>query len=146
MRKASSLLPAALATLLLVIVVLGGRLLFVRLHAQTIAQLTDDERQFQLVLTENTTEIATLTSDDAIAAVMNVLDDYTYVEYPALFAPAESRVQQNLLTVTFENGHSVSVNAGGFVFVNGKLRALKDCDNAQALYHALYQLFYPSAY
>ena len=47
-------------------------------------------------------------------------------------------------SVTFDNGSSISVNADGYVFVNGKLRAIKSGDGRN-LYHDLFVLFYPTA-
>ena len=56
----------------------------------------------------------------------------------------DDKLTANRLTVTFENGSSISVNADGFVFVDGKL-----CDieggRGQEFYHKLYILFYPNA-
>ena len=49
-----------------------------------------------------------------------------------------------ILTVTFQNGNSIGVNTDGYVFVNGKLRAIKSGDGRN-LYHDLFVLFYPTA-
>ena len=64
--------------------------------------------------------------------------------YPHFIKPSQNKLTANRLTVTFQNGNSIGVNTDGYVFVNGKLRAIKSGDGRN-LYHDLFVLFYPTA-
>ncbi|MDO4269792.1 MAG: hypothetical protein Q4C72_02605 [Eubacteriales bacterium] len=144
MRKSTALGFALCGTLLVVLLFIAGRMLYINYHVQSFEKIAGREIQRTLVLTENETELQTVTDEGQITAYTELFGSYTYTEYPHFFKPRDSELTANLLTVTFQNGHSISVNADGYVFVNGKLRDIEG-GRGQEFYHKLYLLFYPNA-
>ena len=125
MRKSMALGFAICSTLLLILLFLAGRMLYIKFYHQSYADITDKTTQTVVTLTE-------------------LLSGYTYTQYPNLFKPGKEKLTSNLLTVTFENGNSIGVNADGYVFINGELRDIEG-SRGQEFYHKLYLLFYPNA-
>ena len=144
MKKSTGLLFALCGTLLFVLLFITGRMLFIKLHTQSLEQIAGRSIQHELVLTENDTVLPTVTDENAVSSFIDLLAAYTYTEYPHFFKPDTEKLSANRLTVTFENGHSIGVDADGYVFVSGKLRDIED-SRGQELYHKLYLLFHPNA-
>ena len=84
------------------------------------------------------------TDDNQKTAIIQLLSEQTYTAYPHFIKPSQNKLTANRLTVTFQNGNSIGVNTDGYVFVNGKLRAIKSGDGRN-LYHDLFVLFYPTS-
>ena len=144
MRKSTAFAFALCGTLLLVLLFVGARMLYIGHHSQSFEKIAGKGEQFQLTLMENDTLIAELTDSAQIAAVTDLLKGYTYTEYPHFFHPRDNELSANRLTVLFENGHSISVNADGYIFVNDKLRDVVG-GRGKEFYHLLYITFYPNA-
>ena len=144
MRKSMALGFAICSTLLLILLFLAGRMLYIKFYHQSYADITDKTTQTVVTLTENQTEVQTVTDPEQLAAITELLSGYTYTQYPHLLKPGKDQLMGNLLTVTFENGNSIGVNADGYVFVNGELRDIEG-SRGQEFYHKLYLLFYPNA-
>ena len=144
MRKSWALGLAICCTLLVVLLFIAGRMLYIKFDHQSYADITDKTTQTSLILTENQTELATVTDPDTVESITALLSSYTYTQYPHFFKPDTEQLTGNLLTVTFSNGNSIVVNVDGYVFVNGKLRDIEG-SRGQEFYHKLYQLFYPNA-
>lgn len=144
MRKSWALGLAICCTLLIVLLFVAGRMLYIKFDHQSYADITDKTTQTSLILTENQTEIATVSDPETVEGITALLQGYTYTQYPHFFKPGEEKLGGNLLTVTFSNGNSIGVNADGYVFVNGDLRDIEG-SRGQEFYHKLYQLFYPNA-
>lgn len=144
MRKPHTILFALCGTLLILLVLGGGRLLYINLHDQSFEDIAGSGAQLSLRLTENQIDIKTLTDEASIEPFVTLLSSYTYTEYPSLLPPSTDALTANRLTVIFENGASISVDADGNVFVNDKLRAIEE-GSSKTLYHDLYALVYPNA-
>ena len=144
MRKSIALGFAICSTLLLILLFLAGRMLYIKFYNQSYADITDKTTQTTITLTENQTEVQTVTDPERLAAITELLSSYTYIQYPHLLKPGKEKLTGNRLTVTFENGNSIGVNADGYVFVNDELRDIEG-SRGQEFYHKLYLLFYPNA-
>lgn len=144
MRKNTALGFAICGTLLLLLLAFFGRMIYINIHVQTFDQIAGRGIHHTLQLTENETSLLDVTEERRISEYVDLLDDYTYTEYPHLFQPQEEKLSANRLTVTFENGNSIGVDADGYIFVNGDLHGIEG-DRGQELYHKLYLLFYPNA-
>lgn len=144
MRKKNVFALALIGTLLLVLLFIAARFLYIGHHTQTLEKIAGKEAILSVQLYENKTALRTTEDSAQIAALTELLDSYTYTEYPHFFKPDKSRLSANRLTVQFENGHSIGVNADGYVFVNDKLRDVEG-SRGQEFYHKLYVLFYPNA-
>lgn len=144
MRKSTALGFALCGTLLAVLLFVTGRMLYIKYHTQSYDKIAGRGMHYELTLTENDTVLQTVTDEDQISAYAALLSSYTYTEYPHFFKPDGNQLTANRLTVTFENENSISVNADGYVFVNGKLRDIEG-SRGQEFYHKLYILFYPNA-
>lgn len=144
MRKSLALGLTICSMLLILLLCISGRILYIKLYQQTYADIAGITVQSELKLSENDAALPTVTDEEQILAYADLLGGYTYKAYPHLFKPGEEKLTANRLTVTFDNGSSIGVNADGYVFVNGKLRDLDD-GRGQELYHKLYVLFYPNA-
>ena len=142
MRKSWALGLAICCTLLIVLLFVAGRMLYIKFDHESYADITDKTTQTSLILTENQTELATVTDPETVESITALLSSYT--QYPHFFKPSEETLGGNLLTVTFSNGNSIGVNADGYVFVNGDLRDIEG-SRGQEFYHKLYLLFYPNA-
>lgn len=144
MRKSMALGFAVCSTLLLILLFLAGRMLYIKFYDQSYADIAGGAVQTSVTLTENQTELQTVTDPALLDSITGLLKSYTYTPYPKLLKPGAGKLTGNLLTVTFENGGSIGVNADGYVFVNGALRGIEG-DRGQEFYHKLYILFYPNA-
>lgn len=144
MRKTWTLGLAICGTLLVVLLFITGRMLYIKFYHQSYTDITDKTTQTTLVLSENQTELQTVTDPALLDSITSLLKGYTYTQYPHFFKPGADKLTANLLTVTFENGSSIGVNADGYVFVNGDLRDIEG-SRGQEFYHKLYVLFYPNA-
>lgn len=144
MRKFTALGFAICGTLLLILLFITGRMLYIKFYDQSFADIAGSGTPSSVTLTENSTEMQTVTDPAQIARYTDLLASYTYVQYPHFFKPGDEQLTANRLTVTFENGNSIGVNADGYVFVNGELRDIEG-SRGQELYHKLYLLFYPNA-
>lgn len=144
MRKSWALGLAICCTLLIVLLFVAGRMLYIKFDHESYADITDKTTQTSLILTENQTELATVTDPETVESITALLSSYTYTQYPHFIKPGEEKLGGNLLTVTFSNGNSIGVNADGYVFVNGDLRDIEG-SRGQEFYHKLYLLFYPNA-
>ncbi len=144
MRKFTALGFALCGTLLVVLLFVTGRMLYIKYHTQTYEDIAGRGMHDSFVLTENDTVVQTITDEEQISTLVSLLKSYTYTEYAHFFKPDGSRLTANRLTVTFENGNSISVNADGYVFINDKLRDIEG-SRGQEFYHKLYLLFYPNA-
>lgn len=142
MRKLSAPLFALLGTLLLILLCIMGRLVFIGYHTTSYEKIAGKNTPESLVLSENNMELRVVTDPAELADITELLSSYTYTEYPHLLHPSEEKQVGNLLTVTFVNQNSISVNANGYVFLNGKLRDIEG-SRGQEFYHKLYILFYP---
>lgn len=143
MRRAT--LGLALSgTLLAVLLFVTGRMLYIKLHDLRYEEIASYGIHDVLVLSENDTVLQTVTDEQQVTAFAALLSGYTYIEYPHFFKPGDNQLAGNRLTVTFENGASIGVNADGYVFVNGKLKDIEG-GRGQEFYHKLYVLFYPNA-
>lgn len=144
MRKATAFGLAICSTLLVVLLFITGRMLYIKLYDQSFSDIAGKSAQTELLLSENDTALPAVTDEKQIAAFTELLGGYTYVPYQKFFSPADEQLTANRLTVTFGNGASIGVNADGYIFVNGRLRAIEG-GRGQELYHKLYVLFYPNA-
>ena len=118
MRKTVSLMLAICGTLLLLLLFATGRLIYTHVYSQDFSDIAETGPQSTITL--------------------------TYTSNPHFIKPSQNKLTANRLTVTFQNGNSIGVNTDGYVFVNGKLRAIKSGDGRN-LYHDLFVLFYPTA-
>ena len=144
MRKFTAVGFAICGTLLLILLFITGRMLYIKFYDQSFADIAGSGTPSSVTLTENSTEVQTVTDPAQIARYADLLASYTYKQYPHFFKPGDEQLTANRLTVTFENGNSIGVNAGGYVFVNGELRDIEG-SRGQEFYHKLYLLFYPNA-
>ena len=128
MRKMTALGFAICGTLLLVLLFVAGRMLYINLYSQSYADIAGTGTPTTLSVTENDTALSPVTDK----------------QYPHFFKPGSERLTANRITVTFENGNSIGVNADGYVFVNGELRDIEG-RRGQEFYHKLYVLVYPNA-
>ena len=129
MRKTVSLMLAICGTLLLLLLFATGRLIYTHVYSQDFSDIAETGPQ---------------TDDNQKTAIIQLLSEQTYTAYPHFIKPSQNKLTANRLTVTFQNGNSIGVNTDGYVFVNGKLRAIKSGDGRN-LYHDLFVLFYPTA-
>ena len=132
MRKTVSLMLAICGTLLLLLLFATGRLIYTHVYSQDFSDIAETGPQ------------STITDDNQKTAIIQLLSEQTYTAYPHFIKPSQNKLTANRLTVTFQNGNSIGVNTDGYVFVNGKLRAIKSGDGRN-LYHDLFVLFYPTA-
>ena len=137
MRKSTALVFAVCGTLLLILLFIAGRTLYIKFYNQSFADIAGSTAPAVLTITENDTELPAVTATA-------LLGGYTYKQYPHFFKPDSSQLTANRITVTFENGNSIGVNADGYVFVNGELRDIEG-SRGQEFYHLLYVLVYPNA-
>lgn len=144
MRKTSALAFALCGTLLLLLLFVAGRTLYIKNYQQTLEQVAGKGVQDMLELSENGVSVATLTDRAQIDAILSMLGSYVYTEFPRFFRPSADEFSSNRLTVSFKNGRSISVDADGHIFLDGKLRDIKG-SRGQEFYHKLYVLFYPTA-
>ena len=144
MRKFTALGFAICGTLLLILLFIAGRMLYIKFYDQSFSDIAGNGTAASLVVTENSTELQTVTDPGQIQEFTSLLGSYTYTQYPHFFKPGNERLTANRITITFENGNSIGVNADGYVFVNGELRDIEG-SRGQELYHKLYLLFYPNA-
>ncbi len=144
MRKMTALGFAICGTLLLVLLFVAGRMLYINLYSQSYADITGTGTPTTLSVTENDTALSPVTDPGQISDFTALLSSYTYKQYPHFFKPGSERLTANRITVTFENGNSIGVNADGYVFVNGELRDIEG-SRGQEFYHKLYVLVYPNA-
>ena len=143
MRKTVSLVLAICRTLLLLLLFATGRLIYIHVYSQDFSDIAETGPQSTITLTENNVEVPQ-TDDNQKTAIIQLLSEQTYTAYPHFIKPSQNKLTANRLTVTFQNGNSIGVNTDGYVFVNGKLRAIKSGDGRN-LYHELFVLFYPTA-
>ncbi len=143
MRRITALGFAICGTLLLLLLYITGRMIFMKVHVQSFENIVGRAIQHELTLMENETPLSPVTAEDQIAAYQELLGAYEYTEYPHFFKPSEEKLTANRLTVGFENGSTIGVDADGNVFVNNKLRDIEG-SRGQELYHKLYLLFYPN--
>lgn len=144
MRKSTALVFAVCGTLLLILLFIAGRTLYIKFYNQSFADIAGSTAPAVLTVTENDTELPAVTDPGQISEFTALLGGYTYKQYPHFFKPDSSQLTANRITVTFENGNSIGVNADGYVFVNGKLRDIEG-SRGQEFYHLLYVLVYPNA-
>ena len=144
MRKFTALGFAICGTLLLILLFIAGRMLYIKFYDQSFSDIAGNGTVASLVVTENSTELQTVTDPGQIQEFTSLLGSYTYKQYPHFFKPDSSQLTANRITVTFENGNSIGVNADGYVFVNGELRDIEG-SRGQEFYHLLYVLVYPNA-
>ena len=144
MRKSTALVAALCGTLIVILLFVAGRMLFIKFYKQSLDDIIETPKPAWVSLSENDTSLGKITDAEQVAAYTELLRSYTYVPYPHFFQPNDNKLTANHLTVSFENGNSISVNADGYVFVNDKLRDVKDA-RGEDFYHALYLLFYPNA-
>ncbi|MDY3619287.1 hypothetical protein [Agathobaculum sp.] len=144
MRKSTALAFALCGTLLLVLLFVAGRFLYINNHSQSLEKIAGKGVQESLLLVENDTELGAVDDPARVSDIIALLSGYTYTEYPKFFHPQEYELSASRLTVHFGNGHSIGVNADGYVFVNGKLRDIEG-SRGKEFYHKLYLLFYPNA-
>lgn len=143
MRKNVSLILAICGTLLLLLILGFGRLIYIHTAQQPFSSIAETGPQTTIKLAENDTEVP-LNSEKQQAAIIDLLSQQTYTPYPHFIKPSKNKLTANRLTVTFENGNSIGLSTDGYVFVNGNLRGIKG-DNGVELYHELFVLFYPTA-
>ena len=144
MRKFTALGFAICGTLLLILLFIAGRMLYIKFYDQSFSDIAGNDTVASLVVTENSTELQTVTDPGQIQEFTSLLGSYTYTQYPHFFKPGNERLTANRITITFENGNSIGVNADGYVFVNGDLRDIEG-SRGQEFYHKLYVLVYPNA-
>ena len=132
-----------LLLLLLLLLFATGRLIYTHVYSQDFSDIAETGPQSTITLTENDVEVPQ-TDDNQKTAIIQLLSEQTYTAYPHFIKPSQNKLTANRLTVTFQNGNSIGVNTDGYVFVNGKLRAIKSGDGRN-LYHDLFVLFYPTA-
>ena len=144
MRKFTALGFAICGTLLLILLFIAGRMLYIKSYDQSFSDIAGNGTVASLVVTENSTELQTVTDPGQIQEFTSLLGSYTYTQYPHFFKPGNERLTANRITITFENGNSIGVNADGYVFVNGDLRDIEG-SRGQEFYHKLYVLVYPNA-
>ncbi len=144
LRRFTALGFAICGTLLILLLYITGRMIFMKVHVQSFEDIAGRAIQHELTLAENQTPLESVTGEEQIAAYRELLGAYTYTEYQHFFKPSEEKLTANRLTVGFENGNSIGVDADGNVFVNGKLMDIED-GRGQELYHKLYVIFYPNA-
>ncbi len=144
MRKFTALGFAICGTLLLILLFIAGRMLYIKFYDQSFSDIAGNGTVASLVVTENSTELQTVTDPGQIQEFTSLLGSYTYTQYPHFFKPGNERLTANRITITFENGNSIGVNADGYVFVNGDLRDIEG-SRGQEFYHKLYVLVYPNA-
>nr|WP_297174791.1 hypothetical protein [uncultured Agathobaculum sp.] len=144
MRKFTALGFAVCGTLLVLLLFAAGRMLYINLYSQSYADIAGTGLPAALSITENDTDLPAVTDPARIDEFTALLSSYTYKQYPHFFPPRSERLAANRLTVTFENGNSIGVNADGYVFINGELRSIEG-ERGQEFYHRLYVLVYPNA-
>lgn len=144
MRKSSALISALCGTFVIILLFAAGRMLFIKFYKQSFEDITDTASPQSISLSENDISLGTITDGEQLANYIDLLGSHTYVPYPHLIQPNANKLRANHLTVTFENGNSISVNADGYVFINDKLRDIKN-GQGKTFYHDLYLLFYPNA-
>ncbi len=143
MRKTVSLVLAICGTLLLLLIFGLGRFVYIHTAHQSFSSIAETGPQTTIHLAENDTEVP-LNDDNQKTAIIKLLSEQTYTPYPHFFKPSQNKLTANRLTVTFENGNSISISTDGYVFINGNLRGIKG-DGGRELYHELFILFYPTA-
>ena len=124
MRKTVSLVLAICGTLLLLLLFATGRLIYTHVYSQDFSDIAETGPQSTITLTENDEEVPQ-TNDPQKPANIQLLREQTYTAYPHFIKPSQNKLTANRLTVTFQNGNSIGVNTDGYVFVIGKLRAIK---------------------
>lgn len=144
MRKSTAFAFALCGTLLLVLLFVAGRFLYINNHSQSLEKIAGKGVHESVLLVENETELGAVDDADRVSAILALLSSYTYTEYPKFFHPRDYELSASRLTVIFGNGHSIAVNADGYVFVNDKLRDIEG-SRGKEFYHKLYLLFYPNA-
>ncbi len=144
MRKITALGFAICGTLLLILLFVAGRMLYIKFYDQSYQDIAGTGTPAALTIAENDTALPAVTDPEQIADFTLLLSSYTYTQYPHFFKPGDEQLTANRLTVTFENGSSIGVNADGYVFVNGDLRDIEG-SRGQEFYHKLYVLVYPNA-
>lgn len=143
-RRMTALGFAICGTLLVLLLYITVRMVFLKVHVQSYEDIAGRSIQHELTLMENQTTLPSVTDEKTISAYEELLGTYSYTEYQHLFKPSEEKLTANRLTVGFENGNSISVDADGHIFVNGKLRDIEG-GRGQELYHKLYLVIYPNA-
>ncbi|MDO5142571.1 MAG: hypothetical protein Q4D31_06080 [Eubacteriales bacterium] len=141
MRRKMTLGCALCSTLLLVLLAFAGRMLYVKFYDRSLADIAGKSAPAALTLTSGQYD-RTIEDAQQIAAITDVLAACTYTPYPHLLRPSADELTAVRLTVGFPNGSSIGVDADGYVFVDGVLRAI-DSGRGQELYHRLFVLFYP---
>ena len=144
MRKFTALRFAICGTLLVLLLSVAGRMLYSSLYSQSFEEIAGTGAPAALAITENSTPLPDITDPGRIEAFTALLGSYTYKPYPHLFPPGEEQLTASRLTVTFENGNSIGVNADGYVFIGGELRDIEG-SRGQEFYQKLYVLVYPNA-
>ncbi len=144
MRKVTALGFAICGTLLLLLIYITGHMIYNKVHVQSFEDIAGMTIQHELQLKENDTPLEAAAEEERINAMLDLLKSYTYTEYPHFIKPSAEKLKANRLTVEFENGNTIGVDADGYIFVNDKLRGIEG-DRGQELYHKLYLIFYPNA-
>ncbi len=143
MRKITALGFAICGTLLVLLIYVTGHMIYNKVHIESFEDIAGLTIQHELKLKENDTVLESVKDEEKINAFLELLKVHTYTEYPNFIKPSDEKLKANRLTVGFENGNTIGVDADGYVFVNDKLRGIEG-DRGQELYHKLYMLFYPS--
>ena len=73
MRKSMALGFAICSTLLLILLFLAGRMLYIKFYHQSYADITDKTTQTVVTLTENQTEVQTVTDPEQLAAITELM-------------------------------------------------------------------------
>lgn len=144
MNRKSAFSFALLGTIILLLALIAGRLIYINTHTQAFEKITKKASLTTLSLYENETLVRESTDSAEIESITSILSTYTYTEYKHFFKPSESSLTQNRLSVVFDDGTSISFCADGHVFVNDKLRGIEG-SRGQEVYQKLYSIFYPSA-
>ena len=145
MRKFTALGFAICGTLLVVLLFIAGRMLYVHLYSQSFADIAETDTPAVAQHYGKQHRAARQSPTPAGSARSpRCSSSYTYKPYPHLFQPGKEQLTASRLTVTFENGNSIGVNADGYVFVGGKLRDIEG-GRGQEFYQKLYVLVYPNA-
>lgn len=144
MKRKSAFGFAVLGTVILLLALTAGRMIYINTHTQTLKKITKKASLTTLALYENETLVRESTDTAEIESIASILSTYTYTEYKHFLKPSKSSLTQSRLSVVFDDGTSIAFSADGYVFVNDKLRDIEG-SRGQEVYQKLYIIFYPSA-
>ena len=82
MRKFTALGFAICGTLLLILLFIAGRMLYIKFYDQSFSDIAGNGTVASLVVTENSTELQTVTDPGQIQEFTSLLGSYTYTQYP----------------------------------------------------------------